>query len=84
MRYTVVWQPRAMLQLAQTWENAHDRSIITQAADKIDQLLANSPEMVGESRSDGFRTDCVGPLAFIFHVSEADRLVSVVRVWRIR
>lgn len=84
MRFTVTWLPRALTQLAEIWEGASDRTSVTRAADEIDRLLTESPEAMGESRANGFRIDCVGPLACIFHVSEPDRTARVVRIWRIR
>jgi plasmid stabilization system protein ParE len=84
MKFTVVWLPSALRQLAHLWNNGPDRAAITAAANAIDYELAHDPESKGESRSGGTRILPIPPLAVYFDVREQDRLVSVSAVWRIK
>ena len=84
MRYFVLWQRDAEAELAQLWMEAEDRSALRQAADDMDRLLSADPLGVGESRHGEYRIAFFPPLGFEFRVSEPDRRVVVVRVWRIR
>jgi plasmid stabilization system protein ParE len=81
MNYTVVWKPAAERELAEIWSRATERSAISAAADEIDQLLRSSPHHQGESRSGAIRVTFSDPLGVFFHISDEDRLVSVLRVW---
>jgi plasmid stabilization system protein ParE len=83
MSYTVVWKPAAEDELAQIWTDAADRGAVADAANEIDRLLAAHPHDQGESRSDSVRVTFVHPLGIFFHVSEEDRLVSVLQVWSV-
>ena len=83
MRSTVVWQPRAERELAKLWENSRDRSAVTRAADRSDDILASMPDRVGEERSDGRRVMFDDPLGIRFRVFLEDRLVRVSSVWDI-
>jgi hypothetical protein len=81
MNYTVVWKATAKARLAEIWMAARDRTAIARAADEIDALLCDSPLDEGESRQEEFRVLFVKPLAVKYTVSEADRIVSIARVW---
>jgi hypothetical protein len=83
MTYTVVWKATAEQQLARTWTDAADRNAVNAAAREIDGLLRSDPWTQGESRTRTIRVAFIHPLGVYFHVSEADRLVSVLRVWLI-
>ena len=80
MTYTVVWRPKAKSDLALLWVESSNPSAITRAADRIDSQLRVAPTEVGESREERYRILCVLPLAVAYHISESDRLVTVVRV----
>jgi hypothetical protein len=82
-RYSVLWTAKAESQLAEAWAAATDRSSVTSAANRLDADLAVDPFAVGESRPDNYRIEVRGVLAIIYRVSELDRIVCVVRVWRI-
>lgn len=82
-RYTVLWTEKAERQLAEAWATATDRASVTAAANALDADLAIDPHAIGESRSDSYRIEVQGVLAIIYAVSDLDRTVSVVRVWRI-
>jgi plasmid stabilization system protein ParE len=83
MSYTVVWKPAAEEELTQLWTDADDRSAVTAAADEIDRLLKSAPHDQGESRRGSVRVVFTGPLGVFFDVQDEDRLVSVLRVWRV-
>ena len=83
MSYTVVWKPAAEEELTEIWSDAADRSAIAAAANEIDRLLRSAPLDQGESRSAKVRVMFVHPLGVFFHIEDLDRLVSVLRVWRV-
>ncbi|MHC4176588.1 MAG: type II toxin-antitoxin system RelE/ParE family toxin [Planctomycetota bacterium] len=83
MSYTVVWKPAAEEELAQLWTDADDRNAVTAAADEIDRLLRSSPHKQGESRRGSVRVVFIDPIGVFFDVQDQDRLVSVLRVWRV-
>ena len=81
MTYSVVWQPEVEEELARLWLDVTTRKMVTLAADRIDGLLRNQPDEVGESRANGRRILLVPPLATIYRVLEDDLQVRVLRVW---
>ncbi len=83
MNHTVVWKPAAEQELASIWNESSDRADVTAAANAIDRLLRTSPQDQGESRNGITRIMFVHPLGVIFDVQQQDRLVSVLRVWRV-
>jgi plasmid stabilization system protein ParE len=84
MIFTVTWSPKAKRTLAELWNVAADRQAVTDAADAIDVLLRTGPSDVGESRVANIRILTVLPLSVYYDVREADRLVAVWAVWRVR
>jgi plasmid stabilization system protein ParE len=84
MTFTVTWSPKAKWTLAGLWNDAADRQAMRDAADTIDVLLRTGPLDVGESRVANVRILTVLPLTVYYDVREADRLVSVWAVWRVR
>jgi hypothetical protein len=82
MKYTVVWKPAVLQQLARIWNSATDRAAVTAAADSIDAALIQDPLTKGEARTGPTRILVEAPLAVYFNVSQPDRLVSVWAVWR--
>jgi hypothetical protein len=83
MIWTVAYKPSAEQELARLWNDAPDRAAVTDAANQIDALLKVDPLTQGESRSGTTRILFVPPLAVLFEVSEDDRYVDVLQVWRI-
>ncbi len=83
MSYTVVGRPRQKQRLAELWMEAADRAVVTSAADDIDRRLRQAPYQEGESREGSFRLLIVEPLAAKYRVFEGDRIVAIVRIWRI-
>jgi hypothetical protein len=82
--YSVLWVPEALDELATIWADAapDDRSLITDAVDDLDEQLKADPAAIGESREEEFRILISLPIAVQYRVSEPDRLVQVVSVWR--
>ena len=83
MRYTVVSTEFADYQLATIWLRAVDRQYITNASDRIEALLRNDPDMIGDLRPDGFRSIIIHPLVVTYEVITDDRKV-VIRSVRFR
>ena len=81
MKYTVIWQPSAEMDLATAWTESNDRVAISQAAERIDNVLGKIPEEAGESRSDGQRLLIDSPLAVIYRPEPLDRCVFVSAIW---
>jgi hypothetical protein len=84
MNYTVVWVGTAERALGNIWLLASDRSTVTKAAEAVDRALATNPEAIGESRDFNQRIIFSPPLALTYAIHADDRLVRVLRVWRIR
>lgn len=69
MRYTVVWLPRVLQQLAAVWTAAADRNAITAASSWLDRRLTANPLNEGESRDDANRRVAFeAPLRVFFRV----------------
>ena len=81
MRYTVPWHPDAENELARIWLDATYRQAIAHAANEIDRELSSEPERKGQEFF-GDRILVVVPLAVTFSISQPDRLVQVLQVWR--
>jgi hypothetical protein len=79
--YQVEWLENALDQLAAIWmlADAALRQAITAATNQIDQLLANDPHNVGESRPGGRRVLLVAPLGVTYRID--GQQVTVLRVW---
>jgi hypothetical protein len=84
MKYTVVYQPPAENELADLWTKGPDRRVIARATDEIDARLGMNPHAEGESRFESTRILIVEPLAVLYKVSESDRMVHVLKIWRFR
>lgn len=82
MIYTVVWVPAAQDELANLWVAAADQAEVAAASDLIDATLRQNPDLFSESRSGNRRVMFVPPLAVKYEVSNPDRLVQVLNVWR--
>lgn len=53
MKFTVVSTPLADYQLGDIWLRAASPQEVADASDRIDTLLRNDPQTVGEERADG-------------------------------
>ena len=79
MKYTVVWLPTALRQLADIYNCSADPDAIVRASDRIDQRLRYNPEQQGQPFH-GHRMLVQAPLAATFAVSKDDCLVEVLQV----
>jgi hypothetical protein len=90
MSFRVRWTKTARNQLAEVWLSHPDRAGVTNAAHRIDTLLANDPENEGEDRPNNRRVLFLAPLIALYHVNTARNVVTVVGVgqygtsWRAR
>jgi hypothetical protein len=82
MKWTVVWLPDAEAQLANLWLNALDRRQLARACNEIDRILKLDPLNAGEGRDGVNRMVIYQPLVVSCDVSEPDRMVTVLAVWR--
>jgi hypothetical protein len=82
MKYTVVWLPHAENELARLYNAARDKQAVTDAANQLERELSRSPGVVGESRGIKLRVTFEKPLGILYEVSEADRKVQLIHVWR--
>jgi hypothetical protein len=77
MKYTVVSTPFADLQLTEIWLKAANPQDVTEASDRIEALLRNDPDRLGELRRDGRRVIVLPPQTVTFDVIQDDRKVIV-------
>lgn len=84
MRFSVVWKAGAEQELTRLWLGSRFRSDFTDAASSIDESLQRDPVTAGESRDGSLRILFVPPLAVLFEVDVAARVVDVIHVWRVR
>jgi hypothetical protein len=84
--FSIFRDQAAMGLLKSTWETADDalREAILRASGRIDQRLHHFPQEQGESRDDNTRILFQAPLAVLFEVDEAKKLVSIRRAWTYR
>jgi hypothetical protein len=80
--FTVTWVREAEAEAATLWMEADDRAVVAAAIDEIDRLLRLDPHGVGESRDGDNRILPVWPLAVTYVISDEDRQVTVLEVWR--
>jgi hypothetical protein len=83
MNYTVVYRPSAEMRLTDLWTEGPDRQAVARAANEIDSRLGANPHLEGESRTANTRILFVQPLAVLYDVAEMDRMVHVLKVWRV-
>ena len=84
MKWTVVWQPNAVDCLAELWMCESDQSGLTRLVDDLETALSEHPLLFGESRGEYRRIGFRDWLAVSFAVSEPDRRVYVLSIWRFR
>jgi hypothetical protein len=82
MRFTVTWHPSAEQELATIWIAAADRQDVTEAAKRIDDVLASEPLLKGEEFY-GDRILVEPPLAVTYSVQAPDRIVRILQVWHL-
>lgn len=82
-RFTVVWSQEALDEIAQLWIAADGelRNAIMTAWHKVDEILANEPMNVGESREIGRRVMFEYPLAVKFKVEVSTSTTRLLQIW---
>jgi plasmid stabilization system protein ParE len=80
MRYTVTWRKDQKQKLARIWLASTDRRSVSAAADRIDRLLAENPQFVGDDFYGDFIVS-VPPLVVVYTISREDRIAQVVSVY---
>lgn len=83
-KYTVTWSPEAMADLATLWLDAVDRDAVAESSDRIDVDLRWDAHLRGDERPLSKRTYYEWPLGVDFEVSEPDRMVRVLAVFRMK
>ena len=83
--FTVVWSDEARDQLAEIWLDGETdvRREVTRYAATLDVNLRANGDRIGESRQPGSRTLAEETIGVEFQVFQQDRLVRIVRTWRI-
>jgi mRNA-degrading endonuclease RelE of RelBE toxin-antitoxin system len=80
MRFTVIWDPEALKELARTWNETRNKKAVTLAVDRIDSELRNTPQTKGDPFNGDFHI-MQGSVEVVYRVSEDDRLVTVLQVF---
>ena len=61
-----------------------EATLLSKAANRLDQELMASADVVGESRPNARRVHFVSPLDVVYRVDEGERRVVVLHVWQFR
>lgn len=80
-RYTVSWWQEARDDLARLWLRSDDRPGVSQAANAIDQELAENPTRGSTPGHEGLLRLEIMPICVQLTIDEADRQVHV---WSVR
>jgi hypothetical protein len=80
MRYTVIWESKALNELANLWNNAADRRAVTNAVNYIENQLRFSPEVGHPLGDDYYLVD--PPVVVSYSIDPGDRKVIVTRIGR--
>ena len=83
MKWTVVYLPEAEQELATLWLDPTSRADVSDASNRLDDLLRHNPNQAGESRQvEDQRILFATPLGVLFRVKPDDCLVEVIHVWK--
>lgn len=83
MRFTVLWDPSVVNDVANLWMSSKDPGEIQRAADFFDLVLRHEADRRGIPYGRGERLLTHGPLAASFVVSMDDRIARITQVWLI-
>jgi len=84
MKFVVIWQPKALEELAAIWLADADPAAVTACSHRIDDLLKNDAQNKGESRDEDERLLFEGILSAYYRIDLQDQKVFVLEVARIR
>ena len=79
-RFTVIFKPQALGELAEAYLAAADRNGVVAAESEICSLLERRPSSAGRELHEGLREIVVAPLRMLFSASEPDRKVEIETV----
>jgi ethanolamine utilization microcompartment shell protein EutL len=77
MKYTVIWRPGALQELADIWLRATNRPAVNQAVHRIDAYLQQGG---GNQHWEGTKIIIAPPLVVLYEVDAQDRKASVLSV----
>ena len=82
-KFTVIWSQEALDEITVTWVAAESelRKAILDAWHKVDEILADDPANVGESRESDRRIFFEYPLSVVFKVEMGTATVRLLQVW---
>ena len=80
MRYTVIWLPDALKELARIWMQAPDQQAVADAANRIDSLLRTAPDRWGQPYDGDWILE-VPPLTVVYEIDPGDCKVTIIQVW---
>jgi hypothetical protein len=83
MRFTVIWDPSVVNDVAVLWMNSREPGEIQRAADFFDRTLHHEADRRGIPYGRGERLLTHGPFAASFLVSMDDRIARIAQVWLI-
>lgn len=83
MKYTVIWQPETVNELARLWLDSADRQSLADAANEIDRLLSENPYDKRYEVVSNAGAIAVLSLGVDFQVYGHDMKVVVTAVWHI-
>lgn len=79
--FRVIWTDDAFDQMNRIVSNNRDaKAALARILRDMAEELIGAPESAGESRDDGTRFACYGPLGVWFHVNASEHLVRVSSV----
>ena len=79
-RFTVVWTPDAVEQLADLWLRAANREVIVSVVESLDLELTVDPFWKSLELTEGLHYLDLPPIRAVFSVDSANRLVEVARI----
>jgi len=82
MKFKVLWTLDASKGLAEFWVSSRLKIALTEAANSLDQALAENPHELGESREGSRRIAFYSPLGINFDVRVDKKTVYVIDVWQ--
>lgn len=80
MRYTLIWKPSALAQLADVWLKASNRQAVNDAVAKIEGYLRRSSTTAGSEHIEGTRLVVLPPLVAGYEIFHDDCRVDIVSV----
>lgn len=79
----MLWSEAAEEALVHLWTTATDSAELAEAVNRMNELLSLEPHSQGGSREGLVRVLFVLPLAITFVIDDAQRIVTVTRLWSI-